>query len=319
MPVNQAKIIQVAVAAIVNDCNEVLISKRSEDVHQGGLWEFPGGKVETDESVHVALERELAEELGIIPVKSRPLIKVVHHYTDKSVCLDVYKVTQYQGKPEGLEGQPLKWQAINTLDSSHFPAADVSIINALKLPDKYLITGGFDSVEDFSHKLKRALSEGIQLVQLRLKQDWVDMNSDMLNDILNDASSQCVQANVKLLLNIPETVQVNVSYSGVHADSRKLQTYTCRPDVEWFSVSCHTVQDLQKAEQLNADFAVLSPVQHTKSHPDAEPLGWESFASMLQQVNIPVFALGGVNASDIEKAQHSGAQGVAGIVAYWCL
>ncbi len=312
-----AQPVHVAVAAIVNENDEVLISKRHDDVHQGGLWEFPGGKLEPKENVEQALIRECQEELGITPTEYHPLIKITHHYTDRSVCLDVFKILAYTGTASGLEGQPIKWQSISTLLAEDFPAADEPIINTLRLPDRYLITGKFDSLEDFDTRLENALKSGIRLVQLRLKQQWLDKNRAVVDDICKRASTLCQQYDSLLLLNIPQNINPGIEYDGIHADSRMLNALTARPECRWFSASCHSLSELKKAERLKADFAVLSPVQYTRSHPDTEPLGWDSFAELVQQVNIPVYALGGVSGNDISQSRSVYAQGVAAIRAFW--
>ena len=83
------KRVHVAAAVIRSTDGQVLISRRAEEQHQGGLWEFPGGKVEAGEQVEQALRRELQEELGIRVVRARPLIQVAHDYADKQVLLHV--------------------------------------------------------------------------------------------------------------------------------------------------------------------------------------------------------------------------------------
>jgi 8-oxo-dGTP diphosphatase len=145
-----SKIIHVAVAAIVNQNDEVFICKRHTDSHQGGLWEFPGGKVEPGETVQQALVRELHEETGIQITESRPLIRVRHDYGDRSVLLDVWKVRHYTDEPHGREAQPVRWISMASLNPEEFPAADAAIIKALQLPERYLITGNFNSAQDFS-------------------------------------------------------------------------------------------------------------------------------------------------------------------------
>jgi 8-oxo-dGTP diphosphatase len=122
---------------------------------------------------------------------------------------------------------------------------------------------------------------------------------------------------VCLLLNVPEQLRVKSTCNNIHADSAMLNQLHQRPDCQWFSASCHTIGDLKKAEKLDADFAVLSPVQKTDSHPDAEPLGWPAFKKMIDNVALPVYALGGVGERDIETAHLHGGQGVAGIGAFW--
>eukprot|EP01137_Pigoraptor_chileana_P016793 Opistho-2@73895 len=104
--VEPVKRVHVAAAVIRDDSGKILIARRADTQHQGGLWEFPGGKVEADESVECALARELQEELGIVVGAARPLIKVRHDYPDKQVLLDVWEVSSFSGEPHGAEGQP---------------------------------------------------------------------------------------------------------------------------------------------------------------------------------------------------------------------
>ncbi len=124
--------VHVAVGVISDGADKILVSRRAEHLHQGGLWEFPGGKVETDESVRAALQRELLEELAIEVVDCAPLITIAHDYTDKSVLLDVWWVEAFQGEPHGREGQPLRWVEAVELRSLAFPAANLPIIVAVE-------------------------------------------------------------------------------------------------------------------------------------------------------------------------------------------
>ena len=126
------KQVLVAAAAILNSKGELLIAKRPDDKHQGGLWEFPGGKVEAGEEILTALDRELYEELGIKTLAAKPLIKVSHDYSDKSVVLDVWVVTEFSGKAEGLEGQEVRWIAPSDIGSFTFPDANQPIVEAFK-------------------------------------------------------------------------------------------------------------------------------------------------------------------------------------------
>jgi len=125
------KQILVAAAAIFNSKGQLLIAKRPDDKHQGGLWEFPGGKVETGESVESALKRELLEEIGIEVLQCEPLVRIEHDYSDKSVVLDVWVVSSFSGVASGLEGQPIEWIDPIDRDSYQFPEANLPIINAL--------------------------------------------------------------------------------------------------------------------------------------------------------------------------------------------
>ncbi|NNG14053.1 MAG: 8-oxo-dGTP diphosphatase MutT, partial [Gammaproteobacteria bacterium] len=162
-------IVHVAAAVVVNSDNEVLIAKRAVDAHQGGLWEFPGGKVEAGESVEQALARELLEETGIRVEYARPLIRVHHDYADKSVLLDVWRVEAFSGEAHGREGQPVKWVRPEQLADYAFPEANLPIIRAASLPDRYLITPEPDELEVFLQQLDDALVRGIKLIQFRAK------------------------------------------------------------------------------------------------------------------------------------------------------
>jgi 8-oxo-dGTP diphosphatase len=80
--------------------------------------------------------------------------------------------------------------------------------------------------------------------------------------------------------------------------------------------SCHDADELERAALIGADFATLSPVRATASHPGASPLGWERFAELVREARLPVYALGGAGPEDLDRARASGAQGVAGIRAF---
>lgn len=130
--------IHVAVGVIFDNqqSDQILIAKRPQHLHQGGLWEFPGGKVAAGETVDQALKRELFEELGITVTQSQPLMQVEHNYSDKQVFLDIWTVTQYSGEARGLEGQECRWVAMQQLlcaeSKYQFPEANKAILEKLK-------------------------------------------------------------------------------------------------------------------------------------------------------------------------------------------
>jgi 8-oxo-dGTP diphosphatase len=112
---------------------------------------------------------------------------------------------------------------------------------------------------------------------------------------------------------------------GIHLTSRHLMSATRRPAFlcktseqahYWVAASCHNLQELQHAQTIGVDFVVLAPVLATKTHPETEPLGWEQFTKLVSQVNLPVYALGGLSESGLDRARQTGAQGVAAIRAF---
>ena len=122
--------IHVAVGLVL-DNDRVFVAQRDQNAHQGGLWEFPGGKVDAGETVEAALSRELNEELGIFVDYAEPVMQIKHDYTDKIVLLDVWQIARYRGEPSGCEGQPVKWLAINELLAEQFPVANQAIVDWL--------------------------------------------------------------------------------------------------------------------------------------------------------------------------------------------
>ena len=124
-------VLTVAVGILIDDGGRVLVTRREKGAHQGGLWEFPGGKVEPNETVAEALSREIQEELGVLVEAAEPVMVVDHDYGDKQVRLDVHRVTQWQGDPRGLEGQPLAWKLPGELEGWPFPAANTPILERL--------------------------------------------------------------------------------------------------------------------------------------------------------------------------------------------
>jgi len=124
--------VHVAVAVMVNNDREVLLALRQQHQHQGGLWEFPGGKVEHEESVFDALCREIREEVNVSISQASPLTTVAHDYGDKSVLLDVWLVEKFDGTPIGQEGQAIRWCPIDNLQFEVFPAANLPIISAIQ-------------------------------------------------------------------------------------------------------------------------------------------------------------------------------------------
>lgn len=309
------RIVHVAVGVIVDDAGRVLIALRPEGVHQGGLWEFPGGKCEPGECVEDALRRELHEELGITVLRGQPLCLIRHHYGDKEVLLDVHRVDRFAGEPVGREGQPIRWAAVDTLEPTQFPAANRPIIKRLQLPRVVAITGLARSEEDFFDRFTRLLEQSPPLVQLRCP----ELDKSALLERAARCMTLCRRQGVRLQINAEPSVLVGLDVDGVHVNARTLMTLKQRPvaDTQLFSASCHDLAELRQAEALRADFVFLSPVAATASHPGRAVLGWQAFSALASAVHVPIYALGGLGIEDVEMALAHGAAGIAGISAFW--
>lgn len=308
-------VVHVAVGVVRNTRGDILIARRPSHVHQGNLWEFPGGKVEASESVQLALQRELHEELGIDVIQSRPLIRIAHRYPDKQVLLDAWLIEAFNGIPHGKENQPIEWRQPSELWNLPFPAANRPIIQSTNLPDKYMITGDFIDSSDFIRKLVAALKHGVRLVQLRAKR----LQNDAFIELAKSARAVCHEYGARLLLNADPRLVEEAAADGVHLNSERLMALASRPlgSNKLVAASVHNPAQLARAEQLEVDFSVISPVLPTPSHPDARTLGWPGFQLLTEQATHPVYALGGMQAAHLSDVWQNGGQGIAAIRSLW--
>ncbi|SHE96271.1 8-oxo-dGTP diphosphatase [Microbulbifer donghaiensis] len=127
-----SKLVHVAVGVVLRSDGKVLIARRPDHLHMGGRWEFPGGKVEAGETVQQALTRELHEEVAIEVKGLRPLTEIRHEYPEKTVLLDTWWVTEFEGEAHGREGQEIAWVDLSALGEYQFPDANQAIIEAIQ-------------------------------------------------------------------------------------------------------------------------------------------------------------------------------------------
>lgn len=307
----------VAVGVIYNLTRDsVLISKRSAGQHLAGYWEFPGGKVENNEDVLSALTRELSEELGIDVRKAKSFTTISYDYPDKIVLLDVWKVLEWHGEPANLENQEIRWVHISDLKKYKFPDANKHIIQSILLDPLYVISQ--DSYTDYAYLLsvtERCFAAGLRIFQLRLKAE----KNKIFDDVVNSLSVLARQYNAKLILNGTTSDIKKYSIDGLHMSANEINKYESRPVSEDFilGASCHNEQELLKAAELNVNYAFISPVLVTNSHPGQAAIGWEQFASLASEVSFPIYALGGMSRPEMKTAVAYGAYGIAMIGAIW--
>jgi len=291
---------------------QVLVARRPSGKDFAGFWEFPGGKVEQGESLLQALEREMLEELGVRVHSARPLITLHHDYVHKSVVLHTFIIGSYEGELRGREGQPIRWLGVDALDRREFPAANAGIIQALSLPERYLITPPPD--EHFLPNLESALQQGIRLVCLRAKNLAL---SEYLG-LCEAALSVCENYHARLLVHYHWQAAREFPVYGVHLTADQLREGVDISASSHYAASCHDADELALAHQCGAHFVVAGPVFDPRSHPvTRSALNWEGFASLTEQSRVPVFALGGLSATNLPQAWRHGGQGVAAVSAYW--
>lgn len=306
--------IHVVAGILRDDHDRVLLAQRPPGKHLAGLWEFPGGKCEPNESPEHALRRELHEEVGVDIGTVEKLIAVPWRYPQKSIVLDVYNVDTYSGAVHGREGQALRWATLDEVATMPMPAADRPIIAALRLPPHYVITPEPQDEAGFLHVLERVLQAGEKCIQLRSKR----LASMRLHGLAAAARDLAQAAGADLLINGNVELARELG-AGVHLVAAQLMQLRERPlgRDAWVAASCHDEIELARAAALEVDFAVLGPVRPTASHSQSEPLGWDRFAKLRAQAPFPVYALGGLASGDLAIARRAGAQGVAGISGFW--
>lgn len=319
---DHVKRIHVAVGVILDAKGQVLVARRADQQHLGGLWEFPGGKVEAGETVQQALSRELKEEIAIDVMQSRPLCRIEHNYPGKAVLLDVWIVDRFSGTPTGLENQPLRWLPTSQLEPAEFPQANRLIIRRLQLRDRLAIVN-VPATRPASVQMPNDTLLRLRCQHKDQYQNYLSAAQQMLPALMNTSAGVIVDlssAHINAAGRVHDDLLTVPGCRGLHAHGELLKTLAARPVPEHllFGVSCHSREDLAMAAALDADYALLSPVKATSTHPDMSPLGWDAFADIIRESTVPVYALGGMQAPDLDIARANGARGIAGISLFSC-
>lgn len=308
------KITQVAAAALCRDDGTFLLAQRPIGKAYAGYWEFPGGKIEAGETAYQALCRELHEELGIHVLTAFPWLTQVFTYPHATVKLHFFRVTAWQGEPTGCENQQLSWQRPTEITVTPVLPANTPILRALTLPNCYGISNAAEvGTETFLQRLDVALQNGLRLIQVREKQLAPKELMTFARQVIDLAHPY----HAKVLINSDANLAEAVGADGVHFTSTQLQQCHTRPNLAYCAASCHTTAELRRAGELGLDFAVLSPVLPTLSHPGEAHLGWAEFASRCAEATLPVYALGGLTRADLVVAQQNGAHGIALLRQAW--
>lgn len=308
------KVVEVAAAVLQRPDGTFLLAQRPADKIWAGYWEFPGGKVEAGETAHDALVRELHEELGIEVLTAYPWLTRVFTYPHATVRLSFFRVTEWRGELYPHEGQQFSWQQAQDVRVSPVLPANAPILRALELPALYAISNVAElGVEPFLSRLQVQMDAGLRLIQLREK----NLTPKLLRELAVRTVAMAHAAGAKVLINGDVALVQEVGADGVHLTSLQLAELTERPSVAWCAASCHTDEELQRAQRLGCDFAMLSPVLPTQSHPGAAHLGWERFSALAAGSSIPVYALGGLTRADMSTAWQRGAHGIALLRQAW--
>jgi len=311
-PAAPTRWIEVAAAVVERGDGEFLLAQRPEGKVYAGWWEFPGGKVEAGEPVASALARELHEELGIDVGTAYPWITRTFSYPHGNVRLHFYRVVEWTGALQSREGQAFAWQRLPGLTVSPILPANGPILGALALPLVLAITpAGLADPLQAAAQVAAAMRSGLRLLQIRLP----GLSEEGCRDVTEALVAEARRAGVRVVVNGGNAWQD--PSAGLHLRSADLAGLTERPARDLVGASCHGPEDLDRAERLGLDYAVLGPVLPTASHPGQPGIGWSRFEAWGRGRTLPVYAIGGLSPSDLPVARAAGAHGIAAIRAVW--
>ena len=302
-------VVEVAAAVIERADGAFLLAQSPAGKVYAGRWEFPGGKIEDGEPAERALARELHEELGIDARAAYPWITREYAYAHANVRLNFFRVRDWTGDPHPREGQSIAWQRIDAPMAEPMLPANAPVLASLALPDEYAVTDAERLGVDYVlSRLASRLKQGLRLIQVR------DKNLADRTGFANEVVGLARRHGARVLVNGDAG---GTGADGVHFTARQLMALDQKPHSRLAGTSCHTRAELERAMQLEFDFAVLGPVKPTASHAGVATLGWEGFAAIARGASIPVYAIGGMRRTDLETAWRAGAHGVAMISGSW--
>lgn len=291
-------VVHVAIALLYSR-GRILVGWRQAQQHQGNKYEFPGGKVETNETPEAACRREIYEEVGVGLSNWQPFCLLCHEYEDISVHLHVFSACVPHEMLNQIQ-KPWSWYTREQLLTLNFPAANRAILERLYWPHLIKISAKLEMVE--------------QSVDDRLFY-WRPEPADTELSLLKLEQGQLHRLILPHRIWQALAVELQAQVAAVHlkqSEVMSLKKGELKVGVRYIA-ACHDAVSLQQAQQIGCDAVLISPVLTTATHPQAQPLGWEGFAELSQQSDIPVFALGGLTVQDLSIAQQYGAYGIAGI------
>ena len=305
---------EVVAAVLMRPDGSYLLAERPAGKVYAGYWEFPGGKVEPGETPLQAICREIREELGLEINSATQWLTRRHVYEHASVRLRFFRVSHWRGEPTGLDGQRFVFQVPGHETVGPMLPANGPVLKALGLPEIYGISRANElGIDSFLASLDVALARGLRLVQLREKA----LAPRQLAELATEVTRRCHSQTARVLINGDFELARQVKADGVHLTAKQLLDLSARPEFALVGASTHDAVELARAAALGCDFAVLGPVKPTLTHPGAPCLGWPGFQSLANEAELPVYALGGLEAGDARKAAEHGAHGMAMMRNVW--
>jgi|TARA_B110000037_G_scaffold221518_1_gene292818 8-oxo-dGTP diphosphatase len=306
--------VNVSVAVLINNNRQVLLGQRPHPKSWEGWWEFPGGKIEKGETSVDALYREIDEEIGVKITQFKKWVIRKYSHGGNDITLHFFKVYGWEGEVTSKENQKLVWTHLQNPNVSPILPANLFIQKAFDLPKYYAITNLSEtSKKVFFNQLQNRISNGLKMIQVREK----NISFDEFKIFSNEVIKICKPKGVKVIINSDVNLAYEIKADGVHLRSKDLISIKKIPKNLIVSASCHTQEEIYIAEKLNINFLVLSAIKKTLSHPDIKPIGWDEFEKIVNRVNTPIYALGGLGVNDYSVALENGAIGIASQRSIW--
>lgn len=313
------KRVDVAVAVVFNAAGDVLWACRPEGKPYAGYWEFPGGKVEPGESVWQCLVRELKEELDITCIEGGPWFRIEHDYEHAAVRLHLYRVWQFSGQPRALEQQQFTWAPLNSKNPDQpnlapiLPATE-PLLPMLAQPTFMALSSYGNDFEACAKRFESFFARLTEPVYLQFREK--NLSGDALRRAFLHAKALCAGTAHTLLVNsacLPalESACGHEVDCAVHLTEQDLNSPERWQGRLLAGASVHSAAGLETAFRLGLRYAVLGAVKETTSHPGQDGLGWAAFQQLAVEARLPVFAIGGLCASDLQDAKRHGAHGIA--------
>ena len=291
--------IHIAIGILLHQ-NKVLVGWREAKQHQGNKHEFPGGKVEEAESPLAACRREIYEEVGIGLQDWHAFNVIRHKYDDVIVNLHLFHAIVPTALLNEIQ-QPWTWYSRDELLSLNFPKANQAMIKRLYWAHQIKISDQLSALNQLqSDQLMYWRVEGTQAQIIEISGLSVEQLSKLIVNIdlyqqLNSIQQQAISA-----IHLKQSQVLSLMQGDLIIGKR-------------YIAACHDLVSMTQAQKIGCDAILLSPVVATETHPETRALGWVQFKVLTSQVEIPVFALGGMQAGDLPEAQQQGAYGIAGI------
>jgi 8-oxo-dGTP diphosphatase len=305
----RSDVIEVAASIVRMPDGRVLMAQRTSGQISAGFWELPGGKIDPGESAEHAAIRELDEEIGIRALAVRPWISYEHAFPLRRIRLHFFKVERWEGVPHGREGQRLAWIDPAMPSVAPLLPSVERVLAGLGLPALYAVCRISDraDLEDLVEDVAVGVRRGLRLFQLRVSHCSPDQRV-VLARRLNGIAAP---AGARVLLVGSALEARRAGLAGVHSTAEELRRLRERPPVKLWLCSCHDEGDISRAIGLGADAAVVSPVLKSAAHPDRAALGWDGLKRLCARATLPLYAQGGLEASQWGAARSAGAVGVA--------